>query len=60
VSLGVIVTELVINALKHAFPDDREDGRVVISYETDASDWKLVVSDNWIGSRKGLHRRRAA
>jgi two-component sensor histidine kinase len=60
VSLGVIVTELVINALKHAFPEDREDGRVVVSYETDASDWKLVVSDNWIGSRKGLHRRRAA
>jgi len=49
VSLGLIVTELVINALKHAFPNDRPDGRVVVSYEIDGSDWKLVVSDNGIG-----------
>jgi two-component sensor histidine kinase len=49
VSLGLIVTELVINALKHAFPKDRQDGRVVVSYEIDGSDWKLVVSDNGIG-----------
>ena len=49
VSLGLIVTELVINALKHAFPKDRPDGRVVVSYEIDGTDWKLVVSDNGIG-----------
>jgi two-component sensor histidine kinase len=49
VSLGLIVTELVINALKHAFPDDRQDGRVVVSYQIDGSGWKLVVSDNGIG-----------
>ena len=49
VSLGLIVTELVINALKHAFPKDRPDGRVVVSYEIDGPDWKLVVSDNGIG-----------
>ena len=50
VSLGLIVTELVINALKHAFPTDRPDGQVVVvSYETDGPDWKLVVSDNGIG-----------
>jgi anti-sigma regulatory factor (Ser/Thr protein kinase) len=46
VSLGLIVTELVINAPKHAFPKDRQDGRVVISYQFDGPDWKLVVSDN--------------
>ncbi len=49
VSLGLIVTELVINALKHAFPKDRSDGQVLVSYQTDDSGWKLVVSDNGIG-----------
>ena len=49
VSLGLIVTELVINALKHAFPKDRPDGRIIVSYEIDGSDWKLAVSDNGIG-----------
>jgi chemotaxis protein methyltransferase CheR len=49
VSLGLIVTELVINALKHAFPDARQDGQVVVSYEVDGSDWKLTVSDNGAG-----------
>ncbi len=49
VSLGLIVTELVINALKHAFPADKPDGRIVVSYEIDGPDWKLAVSDNGIG-----------
>jgi len=49
VSLGLIVTELVINALKHAFPKDRPDGRVIVSYQSDGSDWTLTVSDNGVG-----------
>ncbi|WOJ88816.1 histidine kinase dimerization/phosphoacceptor domain -containing protein [Methylocapsa polymorpha] len=49
VSLGLIVTELVINALKHAFPQDGPGGQVVVSYQIDGSDWTLVVSDNGIG-----------
>jgi len=49
VSLGLIVTELVINALKHAFPKDRPDRQVIVRYEIDGSDWKLTVSDNGIG-----------
>ena len=49
VSLGLIVTELVINALKHAFPNDREDSRVVVSYQIDGPDWRLAVSDNGVG-----------
>jgi chemotaxis protein methyltransferase CheR len=51
VSLGLIVTELVINALKHAFPKDRPDGQVVVSYQINGSDWELVVSDNGIGKQ---------
>jgi PAS domain S-box-containing protein len=46
VSLGLIVTELLINAFKHAFPDDTQDARVVVGYEADGADWKLSVSDN--------------
>ncbi len=46
VSLGLIVTELVMNALKHAFKDDVKDGRVIVGYEVKDDDWKLSVSDN--------------
>ena len=48
VSLGLIVTELVINALKHAFPDDR-DGSVVVSYQVEAPGWILSVTDDGVG-----------
>jgi two-component sensor histidine kinase len=39
----------VINALKHAFPKDRSDGQVIVSYQIDGPDWKLVVSDKKAG-----------
>lgn len=48
VSLGLIVTELVINALKHAFPDGRS-GHIVVSYETAGLGWKLSVRDDGAG-----------
>jgi two-component system, sensor histidine kinase PdtaS len=48
VSLGLIVTELVINALKHAFPDDRK-GKILVDYQTHASNWTLSVTDNGVG-----------
>lgn len=49
VSIGLVVAELVINALKHAFPDDRDDCQVTVGFEVNGSDWKLVVSDNGVG-----------
>jgi two-component sensor histidine kinase len=49
VSMGLIVTELVINALKYAFPLDKEGSLVLVTYESKKDDWKLVVSDNGIG-----------
>jgi chemotaxis protein methyltransferase CheR len=49
VSLGLIVTELVINALKYAFPTRREGAAIIVSYQIDADNWKLVVGDNGIG-----------
>jgi two-component sensor histidine kinase len=56
VSLGLIVTELVINALKYAFPKDKPDAQVAVSYQINKSDWKLVVSDNGIGKPDGFDR----
>jgi chemotaxis protein methyltransferase CheR len=49
VSIGLIVTEAVINALKHAFKTDEKDGRIVVSYEVTGDDWKLAVTDNGMG-----------
>jgi chemotaxis protein methyltransferase CheR len=53
VSIGLIVTELVINALKHAFPDDRAGGEIVVAHDVDESNWRLMVSDNGIGRPHG-------
>jgi PAS domain S-box-containing protein len=49
VSLGLIVTELVINAVKHAFPATTKAGHVIVSYEVDGTNWKLSVSDDGVG-----------
>jgi two-component sensor histidine kinase len=48
VSLGLIVTELVINALKHAFPDNRK-GRILVDYHARGPNWTLSVSDDGVG-----------
>lgn len=49
VSIGLIVTELVINAIKYAFPTTRSEARIVITFEGDADDWSLSVVDNGVG-----------
>jgi two-component sensor histidine kinase len=49
VSLGLIVTELVINAIKYAFPSNKAGAQVLVTYEVDGSDWKLTISDNGVG-----------
>jgi two-component sensor histidine kinase len=48
VSLGLIITELVINALKHAFPDERP-GRIEVDYDFHGPNWVLCVRDNGVG-----------
>ena len=48
VSIGLVVTELVINALKHAFPDGRQ-GHVIVGYAAKGDDWTLSVSDDGVG-----------
>ncbi|MEJ0078944.1 MAG: histidine kinase dimerization/phosphoacceptor domain -containing protein [Alphaproteobacteria bacterium] len=53
-SLGLIVTELVMNALKHAFPDEKTEGQIIVAYDTAGTNWKLSVSDNGIGKPDGV------
>ena len=53
VSIGLIVTELVINSLKYAFPKQKESAAVTVSYESNGTDWKLSVSDNGVGRLDG-------
>jgi two-component sensor histidine kinase len=57
VRLGLIMTELVINALKHAFPDGR-GGRISVDYASDGANWTLTVADDGIGmdGRPGMLR----
>jgi two-component sensor histidine kinase len=50
VSLGLIVTELVINALKHAFPSG-EEGEILVKYDAQDSGWRLSISDNGSGPK---------
>jgi two-component system, sensor histidine kinase PdtaS len=51
--LGLVVTELVINALKHAYPDEG-GGNIVVRYSSSATAWVLSVSDDGVGMAKGL------
>ena len=53
VSIGLIVTELVINAFKHAFVGAEAAGLVVVAYEAVETSWRLAVSDNGIGTPEG-------
>ncbi len=48
-SLGLIVTELVINALKHAFPNERH-GRITVECTFPGPNWALIVTDNGVGA----------
>ncbi len=49
VSLGLIVTELVINSIKYAFPGNPADARVTVRYASEGTDWTLTVADNGVG-----------
>ena len=49
-SIGLIVTELVINALKHGFPAGAE-GEILVSYDVQDAGWRLSVSDNGSGPK---------
>jgi two-component sensor histidine kinase len=49
VSIGLVIAELVINAVKYAFPSHRTDAAVTVFYESIGEGWRLTVSDNGVG-----------
>lgn len=52
-NVGLIVTELVINALKHTFMADAATGRIMVTYRVEGHGWRLTVSDNGVGKPNG-------
>jgi hypothetical protein len=38
-------------ALKHAFPNDKIDHRIMVTYDVAGTNWKLSIADNGIGKR---------
>ena len=48
VPCGLIISELVSNSLKYAFPDDME-GEIYISLTASSDKFRLIISDNGIG-----------
>jgi two-component sensor histidine kinase len=42
-----------MNAIKHAFPPEESDGRIVIAYDADGANWKLSIADNGVGRPDG-------
>jgi two-component sensor histidine kinase len=54
VSLGLIVTELILNALKHAFTDNRSERQIAVGFAVAGMNWKLSVTDNGIGAPVGV------
>jgi chemotaxis protein methyltransferase CheR len=49
VSIGLVVTELLINAIKYAFPFAKSDAQILVTYQISGADWKLTIADNGIG-----------
>jgi two-component system, sensor histidine kinase PdtaS len=58
VSLGLIVTELVINSLKHAFPGRTQKGSIKVDYRSNGDAWTLIIADDGIGMPKDADDRK--
>lgn len=58
IAVGLVTNELITNAVKHAFPGDRE-GNIDVRFQQTGEGWRLTVGDNGIGlaqtpSKSGL------
>ena len=56
---GMIISELVSNSLKYAFPEERKGEITIEFHSTGHGEVKLRISDNGIGLPKGLDFRSA-
>jgi PAS domain S-box-containing protein len=54
VPLGLIINELISNALKHAFPNERK-GKLTVSIKKKKDKFELIVADDGIGCEKDLN-----
>jgi PAS domain S-box-containing protein len=52
-SIGLITNELLVNALKYAFPDGRE-GVITVTLKVSGPGYELTVTDNGIGLPPGF------
>ena len=57
ISIGIVATELVLNALKHAYP--KEQGQVRISLRARGSEIDLIVEDDGIGAGDRLEGKKS-
>ena len=55
---GLIINELITNALKHAFPEGREGEVIVRMRPSDGDGFELAVKDSGVGLPKGFDLRR--
>jgi len=54
---GLILNELLINSLKHAFPNSRK-GEIYVDFNRDDGRFNIVVADNGVGFPAGLDFRK--
>ena len=48
ISMGLVVSEALVNAIKHAFPD-AGSGEIMISASVNDQEWHVVIADNGVG-----------
>lgn len=51
---GLIINEIVSNALKYAFPENNEGDEIIIMMKTEGGDLKLILGDNGVGLPKKI------